>query len=189
MLSNANARDTNRLFISINNSERARFDQSAFAVMWKNTTWPSPIAMRVTNGVPSDNSAITREDRSASGSARTCAFTTISSGISNPKKGLWRENGASCFGVSHVIAPPSCRPPCRNRTGINSDAPKSTVFNAVVGPANCTNVPPFVTQLTKSASLGRRDTSVTKIAAGLDSKISSKDCSTISAFCRSAVRK
>ena len=107
----------------------------------------------MTSGVPSLKVAITRCESDGSGCASTCADTRTSGGISRPKKGEDGGNAASDFGAPQLIAPPTVRPPARNRTGIKGWAlSRLRSLAANCGPANRSNSPPWVTHWVRSRS-------------------------------------
>src|ERR1700735_5477224 len=136
---------TRRRSISTNNPDNGRLDQSALAVTWNSTTRPAPSVASVTSGVPSSSAAHVRPARSAVGSASPCRFTLISSVTGRPAKGDIDENPARAAGWLQDIAPPSCRSPASNRTGISVSV-SFVAASAVRGPAKRISKPPLRTQ-------------------------------------------
>ena len=128
------------------------------------------MTLRVTSGVPSLSSAMTRLARVGSGCATTCDRTTTSSGIDSPKNGEVSAKAATDLGSPQLIAPPTDRPPDRSRTGINGcSSTRLTSLAATRGPANRSSMPP-VSIHASNASVSRSDkvaTSAKTITSGL----------------------
>ena len=172
--------------------ESGRFDHSALAVTWKSTIWPWPSGARVTSGVPSASSAITRSASRGSGWAMTCRLTVTSGPGDRPAKGEVSAKGARARGSPQLIAPPTLRPPARRRTGRSGSASAVAGSSAASrGPAKRTSRPPEETQAVSASASGaaKPATSARMMTSGLAGRTSGSVPSTRSAPGASAWRR
>ena len=85
---------------------KGKLDQSAFAVIWKNTFQPLSYFSPVIKGVPSSSVAHVFVIKSEDGSAITCFLIRISLSIFIPNKGDLLENVFIETGSVQLKAPP-----------------------------------------------------------------------------------